>query len=114
MKRYLLDTGPLAGVLLGRRHVVDHLGERLDGDELATSVLAYGEIVEHIRGRQDFEARERELRDLLRDVCPYFLTYPILDRYYPPSIWQYMGLGHSSQGMARQGAYPRGVTLQPQ
>ena len=81
MKRYLLDTGPLAGALLGRRHVVDHLGERLDGDELATSVLAYGEIVEHIRGRQDFEARERELRDLLRDVCPYFLTYPILDRY---------------------------------
>lgn len=81
MRRYLLDTTPLAAYLNGRPSAVALIRPWIERREAATSILAYGEIVEYIRGFQNFERRLRELRRLLRDVYPYFLTFPILERY---------------------------------
>lgn len=48
---------------------------------MSTSILVYGEMVEHLRGRADFARHRDELRDLLKEVTPYFLTYAIMERY---------------------------------
>ncbi len=49
--------------------------------EASTSILAYAEVVEHIKGQSDFPRHRAALRTLLREVYPYFLTYPIVERY---------------------------------
>lgn len=49
--------------------------------EVATSILVYGEVIEYIRGRPDFEALRRSLRTLLREVRPLPLNYRILEGY---------------------------------
>ena len=79
MRRYLLDTAPLAGYLLGRQWAVEMIDP--DRHEVATSILAYGEVVEYLKGLADFPARHAQLRRQLREIRPYILTYPILDRY---------------------------------
>jgi predicted nucleic acid-binding protein len=81
MRRYLLDTTPLAAYLMGRPAAVTQFAPWLAHDEAATSVLVYAEIVEGIRGRPTFAALYQALRQLLDTVYPYTLTYPILDRY---------------------------------
>lgn len=81
MRRYLLDTTPLAGFLLGREGIVDLVEPWLDRREVATSILVYGEISEYLLGRKDFETRDAQLRRLLQDITPYFLTYAALRQY---------------------------------
>lgn len=81
MRRYLLDTTPLAGYLLGRSGIVDLVNPWLDRREVATSLLVYGEVAEYLMGRRDFEIRDTQLRSLLQDITPYFLTYATLRRY---------------------------------
>jgi predicted nucleic acid-binding protein len=81
MKWYLLDSTPLAGFLHGRVHCVDRLNPLLARREVATSVLVYAEVTEYLKGLPDYDRRHEQLRTLLRSVYPYFLTYPILDRY---------------------------------
>ncbi len=81
MRRYLLDTGPLAAVLLGRPAAVELIRPWLERREAATSILVYGEIVEYLRPRPDFADRVPPVRQMLRGAPPYFLTYPIMDRY---------------------------------
>lgn len=81
MRRYLLDSGPLAAYLNGRQTALELLTPWLTRHEAATSILAYAEITEYIKGFPDFPRRQSELRRLLREVYPHFLTYPILDRY---------------------------------
>jgi predicted nucleic acid-binding protein len=49
--------------------------------EAATSIVVYGEVVEYLNGLPDFPSRHAELRELLREISPYFLTYPIMARY---------------------------------
>lgn len=49
--------------------------------EVATSILAYGEVVEYIKRQPNFPGHQAALRTLLREVYPYFLTYPIVERY---------------------------------
>ena len=44
-------------------------------------MLVYAEVVEGLRSRETFPALHQFLRELLIDVHPYALTYPILDRY---------------------------------
>ena len=39
------------------------------------------QFVNYIRGYPKFSERHYEPRQLLREIYPYFLTYPILDRY---------------------------------
>jgi predicted nucleic acid-binding protein len=81
VRRYLLDTTPLAAYLFGRPAARSRFDPWLANDELATSVLAYAEVVEYLRGQPDFPIRYRSLRELLTAVYPYSLTYSILDRY---------------------------------
>ena len=81
MRRYLLDTAPLAALLHGRPTAVALFTPWINRHEAATSILIYGEVIEYIRGRGDYLDRRRALLDLLREVYPYFLTYPILERY---------------------------------
>lgn len=49
--------------------------------EAATSILVYGEVVEYIKTRPNYPAHHRGLRALLGEIYPYFVTYPILERY---------------------------------
>lgn len=81
MRRYLLDTTPLTAYLFGRPAAVSRFDAWLANDEVATSILAYAEVVEYLRGHPDFPSRRRALRELLTGIYPYSLTYPILDRY---------------------------------
>jgi predicted nucleic acid-binding protein len=81
MRRYLLDTAPLASLLLARPAAVDLIRPWLKRHEVATSILAYAEVVEYIKDFADFSTRSSQLRTLLGEVYPYFLTYPILERY---------------------------------
>jgi len=46
-----------------------------------TSVLVYGEIVEYLQGLVDFPRREAQLREALRQIYPYPITYAVLRRY---------------------------------
>ena len=81
MRRYLLDTTPLAAYLVGRPQMVEFLTPLLTRHELATSILVYAEVVEYLQGFPDFPARLASFRRLLRSIYPYFLTYPMLHRY---------------------------------
>jgi len=57
------------------------IGPWLDGREVATSILVYGEIIEYLMGRSRFPDRQTQLRKLLREITPLFLSYSVLDRY---------------------------------
>ena len=81
MRRYLLDTAPLGAYLQGRQAVVHLVAPWLRQREAATSILAYGEVVEYLKGFPDFLTLHTQLRRLLRHIYPYFLTYRILERY---------------------------------
>jgi predicted nucleic acid-binding protein len=81
MRRYLLDTAPLAAHLLARPAVVDLIRPLLNRHEVATSILTYAEVTEYITDFADASNRQLQLRTLLGEVYPYFLTYPILERY---------------------------------
>jgi predicted nucleic acid-binding protein len=81
MRRYLLDTAPLAALLLARPAAVALMTPWLKRREAATSILAYAEVVEYLKDFKDTQRRQSQLRTLLGEVYPYFLTYPILERY---------------------------------
>jgi hypothetical protein len=63
MRRYLLDTAPLAALLLARPAAVDLISPWLHHHEVATSILAYAEVVEYIKDFSD-AARRQPLADL--------------------------------------------------
>jgi len=81
MKRYLLDTSLVAGYLYNRPPAVELITPWLNHHEAATSILVYGEVVEHIKGRRNYPHHQAQLRELLEEISPYFLTYGILQRY---------------------------------
>ncbi len=81
MKRYLLDTGPLAAYLQNRERAVRLIQPLIKRHEVAASIIVYAEVTEYIKGLSNFPERHSDLRHLLGEVYPYFLTYPILERY---------------------------------
>lgn len=81
MRRYLLDTAPVAAALQGRPVATALITPWLHRHEAATSTLVYAEVIEYLRGFGDFGRRRQELRRLLRAVTPYTPTYAILERY---------------------------------
>jgi predicted nucleic acid-binding protein len=81
MRRYLVDTTPLAALLNNRPPALTTLRPLLTARELGTSILAYGEVVESLKGHPDFPRRHASLRALLRVVTPYLPSYPIMERY---------------------------------
>ncbi len=81
MRRYLLDTAPLAAYLHNRPWAVQRVHPWIRDQEAATSILVYAEIVEYLRGKPEYDRRHAQLRVLLQEVYPYFLTYAIVERY---------------------------------
>lgn len=81
MRRYLLDTAPLAALLQGRPRAVTQMRPWIERHEATTSILVYAEVTEYLQGLPDASNRQGSLRAFLREVTPYFLTYPILERY---------------------------------
>ena len=81
MRRYLLDTPVLAAFLNDRPWCVAVVSPWIINHEVATSVLAYGEVTEYLRGASNSLQRQEQLRRLLRTVYPFFLTYHIVERY---------------------------------
>ena len=81
MRRYLLDTTPLAAYLLGRPQAVALVHPWLDRQQAATSILVYGEVIEYLMGRSGFSDRRTQLRQLLHEITPLFPSYAVLDRY---------------------------------
>jgi hypothetical protein len=81
MKRYLLDTAPMAVYLQKKEPAVSLIRPLIEKHEVATSIVVYAEVTEYISSHPKFPQSHYELRQLLREIYPYFLTYPILDRY---------------------------------
>lgn len=81
MRHYLLDTPALAAALLGRPGAKALVGSWILQGDAATSILVYGEVIEYIRGRTDFPQIRVQLRELLEEISPHFLTYSIMERY---------------------------------
>src|SRR3990172_610554 len=81
MRRYLIDTTPLAAFLFNRPVAIALISPLIRNHEATTSILVYGEIIEYLRPRPDYSRRRDQLRVLLREIYPYFLTYPIMERY---------------------------------
>ncbi len=81
MKRYLLDSALLGAYLHNRKEAVEFIAPLIARREAATSILVYAEIVEYIKGFPNFRHRHAQLRDLLSEISPYFLTYSIVERY---------------------------------
>jgi predicted nucleic acid-binding protein len=48
---------------------------------VVTSIIVYGEVIEHLKGQREFFAHQAALHDLLLEIQPIFLDYSILDRY---------------------------------
>jgi predicted nucleic acid-binding protein len=67
MRRYLLDTAPLASLRLARPAAVDLISPWLNRHEVATSILAYSEVVEYIRDFAD-AGRRPHGKGLIGDI----------------------------------------------
>ncbi len=81
MKRYLLDTGPLAAYLLNRRRAVARIDPLIDAEEVATSIIVYGEVEEYIKTMPNYPALHLDLRRQLRSIRPLMVTYRIMELY---------------------------------
>ena len=81
MKRFLLDTGPLAAYFLGRPAAQVLIDPWIVRREVATSILVYAEILEYVRQFADFTRQRTRLRRLYRTIYAYELSYADLDRY---------------------------------
>lgn len=55
MRRYLLDSALVAAFLHGRKAAVNLVTPWIINQEAATSILAYAEVVEYLKGLPDFE-----------------------------------------------------------
>jgi predicted nucleic acid-binding protein len=81
VRRYLVDTAVLAAYLYGRPAAVQLLSPWIRAREAGTSIVVYGEVFEHLKGRADFPLRHAQLRRLMREIAPHSLTYSTLERY---------------------------------
>lgn len=81
MTRYLLDTTPLTSYLLGQPGATTLIRPWVRRQEAVTSILIYGEITEYLMSRDDFATRDQELRQVLQEVTPFYLSYAVLRRY---------------------------------
>ena len=81
MRKYLLDTSVVAGYLLARTKAIQLVRPLLAQEEVATSILVYGEVAEYVKKFASFNAYKASLEALLEQIYPYPLTYAILERY---------------------------------
>ncbi|MFI6147494.1 type II toxin-antitoxin system VapC family toxin [Streptomyces sp. NPDC051109] len=80
-QQYLLDSGPLAAYLLGRRYSVSAIAPWVVQGEAVTSILVYGEVAEYFKEMNNHDVLHQQLRKLLQVAPPLALTYDILDRF---------------------------------
>jgi predicted nucleic acid-binding protein len=81
VRQYLLDTGPLGGLLFARPPALAQMGTWVRNAEAHTSALSSGELVEYVVTRADAATERRALLALLDEVVPLYLDLSILDRY---------------------------------
>ena len=81
MKRYLLDTSLLAGYLHNRVHAVSLIRPWIQQDEVVTSILVYGEVIEYLKGLPKYQEKYDKLHTLLHEIQSYPLTCAVLERY---------------------------------
>jgi predicted nucleic acid-binding protein len=81
MRRHLLDTPLLAAYLFNRPAAVAVISPWIQQREVATSILVYGEVNEYIQGHPNYVVLHARLLELLEEIPPFFLTYPIMRRY---------------------------------
>ena len=81
MRRFLLDTPMVSAYLLSRPVALRLINPWIQNREAATSILVYGEVNEYIRGRADYPQLHAQLIELLKEITPFFITYPIMRRY---------------------------------
>jgi predicted nucleic acid-binding protein len=81
MKLYLLDSTLLAAFLSGRPSAVELIEPWIENHQAATSILCYGEVIEYLKSKPNFEEHQAQLKLLLSEIYTYFLTFPILERY---------------------------------
>lgn len=81
MRHYLLDSGPLAACLFGRKIAREIIRPWIINRETAISIISYGEVTEYIKGYSDFARHQKNLKDLVGEVYNYSPNYSILDRY---------------------------------
>jgi len=80
MKRYPLDNGIVVAFIKGRPGALRLMQPRMAAHEAATSVVVYGEAIEYFKAQTGYAKFRAGLRTFLREVSPYQLTYPILER----------------------------------
>ena len=81
MTEYLIDTTPLSALLFNRSAAVSLMTPWLHAHQATTSVLVYGEVVEHLHGLPSSAQRHADLLTLLREIYAYFVTFPVRQRY---------------------------------
>jgi predicted nucleic acid-binding protein len=81
VRRYLLDSAPLAAYINQPTLARALIGPWIAKREVATSIFVYGEVVEYLKSLTDFTLRQFQLRRLLVEVLPLFPTYAIMERY---------------------------------
>ena len=81
MRRQLLDTPLLAAYLFNRPFAVGLISPWIRAREAATSILVFGEVHEYILGHPNYPVLHARLLELLKEVPPFFITYPIMRRY---------------------------------
>lgn len=81
MKRYLLDTTPLTAYMKGRAAATALITPWIQAREVQTSILVYGEVTEYHRSLSHAVRRQDELQQVLLQIEPLRLDYPIMERY---------------------------------
>jgi hypothetical protein len=66
MRRYLLDSGPLAGYITGNRRVTALVSPMVTAREAVTSILVYGEVTELLRGLPHPARQQTHLHRVMR------------------------------------------------
>lgn len=82
MRRYLLDTTPLTAYLRSHSRATDLISPWIISREASTSIIAYGEAEEFIKGFANYQSLHVQLQRLLLGPIPaYNVTFSIMERY---------------------------------
>jgi predicted nucleic acid-binding protein len=71
----------VSAYLLSRPAALSLITPWIHNGEAATGILVYGEVNEYIRGRADYPHLHAQPLELLKEIAPFFITYPIMRRY---------------------------------
>lgn len=77
----MLDTPLVSAYFLSRPAALRLVAPWIEHGETTTSILVYGEVNEYIRSRGDYAQIHPQLLQLLKEIPPLFVTYPIMRRY---------------------------------